>query len=62
MEVEPRVVHEGLHSVPSMSHGTSHAQGNKICEPVKGKCIVITVVVVKLLNKVELVISEFIVQ
>ena len=61
MEVEPRVVHEALHSVPSMSHGTSHAQGNKICEPVKGKCIVITVVV-KLLNKVELVISEFIVQ
>ena len=49
MEVEPRVVHEGLHSVPSMSLGTSHAQGNKICEPVKGKCIAITVLV-KLLN------------
>ena len=34
--VEPRVPQEGLQLLPGTSHGTAHAHGNKISEPVKG--------------------------
>lgn len=34
--VEPRVPQEGLQPLPGTSHGTAHAHGNKISEPVKG--------------------------